>query len=193
MKRVYIVHGWDGTPTEPQISWIRHQLETEGFVATALTMPHTEAPVMGEWVATLKKEVIAPDRQTYFIGHSIGCQAIMRYIADLPSKVQIGGAIFLAGWFVLNSMEDEGSEKIAKPWVDTPIDFESLRNRTGNYVAILSDNDRWVPVEVTKQQFEEKLSAKVLIAHNQGHFTADDGVTEIPVVIEELKRISAET
>src|SRR3989338_6685659 len=91
MKKVYIVHGWGGAPTEPQISWIRKQLEVRGFIVMALAMPHTEAPDMEEWTAKLKQEISAPDQNTYFIGHSIGCQAIMRYLAGLSSDTKIGG------------------------------------------------------------------------------------------------------
>ncbi len=193
MKRVYIVHGWEGAPTEPQISWIRSQLEAKGYAVEAPAMPNSATPVIEAWVRKLQEVVQNPDSDTYFIGHSIGGQAIMRYLAGLPQDTRIGGAIFLAGWFVLNNLEDEEAEKIAKPWIETPIDFETLKKRTDNYVAILSDNDHWVPADITKSIFETKLGARVITEHNQGHFTAEEGVTEVPVVIQELERISTKS
>lgn len=191
MKKVYVVHGWGGSPDEPCISWIREQLEEKGYIAEAIAMPHTDTPIIEEWVGKLKKVVQNPDEDTYFIGHSIGGQAIMRFLVDLPEGSKIGGVVFLAGWFVLNNLEGDEEEKIAKPWVDTPIDFESLKKKTTNYVAILSDNDSWVPIDITKEQFEKNLGAKVIIEHNKGHFTEEDGVTKVPTAIMELEKISS--
>ena len=81
-------------------------------------------------------------------------------------------------------------EEIAKPWVDTPIDFESLKMKTTNYVAILSDNDPWVPMDTTKKQFEKSMGAKVIIEHHKGHFTEEDGITEVPMVIKEVEKMA---
>jgi len=191
MKRVYIVHGWGGSPSEPHISWIQKRAEEKGFSAVALEMPNSENPVIEKWVDALKSGVKNPDQNTYFIGHSIGGQAIMRYLMTLPEEIKVGGVIFLAGWFVLENLEDEKAEQIAKPWVETPINFESLRRRTGHYVAILSDNDPWVSLATNKELFEKNLSAQIIVEHNRGHYTEDDGVTEVLVVIEELVKISA--
>ncbi|MBI4133019.1 hypothetical protein HY478_00235 [Candidatus Uhrbacteria bacterium] len=43
---------------------------------------------------------------------------------------------------------------------------------------------------MTKECFKKNLGAKVLIEHNKGHFTEEDGVVEVPEVIMELERIS---
>ncbi|MEK7101543.1 MAG: alpha/beta hydrolase [Patescibacteria group bacterium] len=190
MKRVYVVHGWGSSPNEPCISWIREQLEKKGYTAEALIMPNTDTPVIKEWVEKLREVVQNPDRSTYFIGHSIGGQAIMRFLAGLPGGSKIGGVVFLASWFVLKALEDEEAEKIAKPWVDTPIDFESLKQKTSHYVLILSDDDPWVPVDTTKKQFEKNVGAKVIIEHHKGHFTEEDGITEVPMVIKEVEKMA---
>ncbi len=189
MKKVYIIHGWESSPTEPWIVWVQNQLASKGFAVRALQMPQPD-PVIGEWIGKLQETVKSPNENTYFIGHSIGGQAVMRYLAALPEGTKIGGAIFLAGWFDLNNLEDEESEEIARPWLETPIDFESLKKKSNKYVAILSDNDKWVPLDITKEKFEENLGAKVIVEHNKGHFSEDTGVTEVPSVVAELLRIS---
>ena len=63
------------------------------------------------WVAEITKIVEAPDKDTYFIGHSIGCQAILRYLEKINSPV--GGALFVAGWFFLENIK--GTDAIKLP------------------------------------------------------------------------------
>ena len=41
------------------------------------------------------------------------------------------------------TIKEEGQEiiEIAKPWMETPIDFEKVRSHTGKVVAVFSDDD----------------------------------------------------
>src|SRR3989338_6312903 len=95
MKTAIIVHGWEGSSQSDWMPWAKAALEQEGIKVVVPDMPHTEAPEISEWVEYLKSIVEAPDKDTYFIGHSIGCQAILRYLETLTAPV--GGAIFVAG------------------------------------------------------------------------------------------------
>jgi len=181
MKKVFIIHGWDGNPDEAWLKWLRLELEKRDVKVVAPQMPNAEAPEIGEWVSFLENLVGTPDEETFFVGHSIGCQTILRYLETIhPQKV--GGAVLIAGWFHLINLEDAESEAIAKPWIETPMDFEKIKSVTGNIRVILSDNDEWVPIS-EKEIFEEKLNAEVLVKH-LGHFTEDDGVAELPEVLE---------
>jgi predicted alpha/beta hydrolase family esterase len=38
--------------------------------------------------------------------------------------------------------------------------------------------------------FEKKLGSKIVIPKNMGHFTEDDGITEIPVVLQEVLKVA---
>lgn len=185
MKRVFIIHGWDGNPNEGWLKWLRLELEKSNINVIAPQMPNAEEPRIEEWVAYITELVGEPDEKTFFVGHSIGCQAIMRYLEKIyPQKV--GGAIFVAGWFHLINLEDKESEAIAKPWVETPIDLEKVRKTADNFTVFLSDTDEWVPIS-DKNIFEEKLGAKVIIQKNKGHFTEDDDVNEMPEVLKLIK------
>jgi len=126
MQRVFIIHGWDGSPEEPMHKWLRKELEEKRFKVIVPEMPNSEEPEIKTWTDKLKEIVINPDKNTYFIGHSIGCQAILRYLENLDAKIKIGGAIFIAPWISLNTKiieEEDGKEsvEIAKPWLETPI------------------------------------------------------------------------
>ncbi len=47
MKRVFIVHGWDGYPTEGWFPWLKAELEKRGFTVAVPAMPHPERPTVG--------------------------------------------------------------------------------------------------------------------------------------------------
>ncbi len=184
MKRVFIIHGWDGYPEEGWFPWLKEELEQEDFVVQVPSMPNAKAPKIDSWVSFLKKIVGKPDKETFFVGHSIGCQTILRYLETLPMDIKVGGVILVAGFVHLNLEEGE-DEKIAKPWLETPINWNNIREHIKNIVAIFSDNDPFVPLSDSKI-FKNKLKAKIIIEHNKGHFSGSDKVTKLPIVLESI-------
>jgi len=189
MKKVIIVHRWDGTPESDWYPWLKRELESKGFEVIVPEMPETSEPSIENWVDHLRIVVGSVDEETYFVGHSIGCQTIMRYLSSL-SDVKIGGIVFVAGWFNLDNLEGEEVVAIAKPWIETPIDFAKVRNKTNKITVFLSDNEPYGFVDENASIFEDKLDAKVIIESEKGHFIEDDGITEVPEVLEELLRFS---
>lgn len=145
-------------------------------------MPNTEEPIIEEWIKYMHEIVGAPDENTYFIGHSIGCQAIMRYLQTVEQKV--GGTVFIAGWFVLYNLDEE-EIKIAKPWIETPIDFEKVKSVSKKHSLIISDNDPFGGFEGNIENFK-KLNVKINILSDAGHI--EDA--ELPIALEEILRIS---
>jgi len=183
------VHGCDGYPEEGWFPWLKKELEQKGFTIQVPSMPNPAEPKIETWISHLSKTVGDVDENTYFIGHGIGCQTILRYIEKLPSHKKVGGLVFVAGWFILMNLENDKVGMIAAPWLETPIDFEKIKNHTKNIFAIFSDNDQFVSLE-NKKIFEEKLSAKTAVEHNKGHFSGEDGVKEMPYVLVCLESIS---
>jgi uncharacterized protein len=191
MKRVFIIHGWDGSPDEPMLRWLRRQLEEKGFTVISPEMPVPETPDIGVWIERLNRLIKKPDEETYFIGHSIGCQAIIRYLEKASLRVKIGGAVFIAPWLHLKpeSFENKEAEEIAKPWLETPINFDRVKMRFKKMVCIFSDNDPFVPIS-DKDIFEKKLGAKTIVEHKKGHFAAEDDIEELPIALNKLLEIS---
>ena len=168
MKRVILIHGWSGSTNNNWLPWLRSELEKLGHKVLAPEMPETDAPDIEKWLGHLSQTVGVPDEDTYFVGHSIGCQAILRYLETAGSPV--GGAIFVAGWFNLDNMEDEEEEKIAKPWLKLPIDLEKIETLLPRSTLIISDNDPYGCFEENKAKFAE-LDSKIVVLPNAGHIT----------------------
>jgi len=181
---VFIIHGWDGYPEEGWFPWLKKELEQRGFEVFVPAMPNPDEPKIEEWIPFFANIIGQPDENTYFVGHSIGCQTIIRYLEKIDKK--IGGVIFVAGWFTLMNLKTEEEVEIAKSWLETPVDFDRVKVVTNNFVAIFSDNDPMVPFEENKKLFETRFNAKIIIEHNKGHFNGSDGVTELPVVLDSI-------
>jgi hypothetical protein len=180
-KRIIIVHGWGGSPSSDWIGWATEAFREKGYEVIAPEMPDTNNPIIKKWVGHLKSVVGIVDENTYFIGHSIGCQAIIRFLETVDAKV--GGAIFVAGWFDLTNQSEE-EKIIAKPWIETPIGYMKVKENLVRSVAVLSDNDPYVSYEETKRDFETRLGAEVITIHEAGHMTSGDSFSTFPQLLD---------
>ncbi len=185
MKKAYIVHGWGAAPEERWYSWLEEELKTRGIEAVAFEMPDTENPKIETWVKYLEDNIQNPDEETCLIGHSIGCQTILRYLERLSNKTRVGKIILVAPWFSLTGLEEDDLP-IAEPWEKTPIDEKKVLEHVGKIIAILSDNDPFVELEKNKNILEKNYKAEITVQPKGGHFSVDTGITELPVVLEML-------
>lgn len=178
MKRAFIIHGWEGYPEEGWFPWLKNELEKKGFIVQVPSMPHSSEPTINDWVSYLDKIVGKPNKDTYFIGHSIGCQTIMRYLESLPKNVKVKGAVFVAGWFTLMNLETKEEKLIAEPWLNKPIDYNKIKDHTKSFITILSDDDPVVPLN-NKDLFKQRLNSKIIIEKNKEHFSGSDEVKKL--------------
>ena len=194
-KRVFIVHGWGGYPQYGWFGWLIKELEARGFVVWIPQLPDTNNPKIEPWVEALANVVGLPDENTYFIGYSMGCQTIVRYLERLSDVGIVGGAVFVAGFFKrLTGLENEpNGNEIAKHWLDTPLDLARARAHLSHSVAIFSDNDPYVPLD-NQDDFSIHLGSKIIIEHNKGHFSEGlDGTRELPIVLNTLMQLCNES
>ncbi|OGM96277.1 MAG: hypothetical protein A3B86_04000 [Candidatus Yanofskybacteria bacterium RIFCSPHIGHO2_02_FULL_38_22b] len=190
MKRVFIIHGWEGYPEENWFPWLKKELEAEGFEVFVPQMPDADNPRIERWIPKISEIVGIADENTYFVGHSMGCQAIVRYLETLPEGIKIGGVIFVAGFFkrLTGLGEEPDFEAVEKEWMVTPLDLEKVKNHLNESVAIFSDDDPYVPLD-NQDDFRDKLGSKIIIQHKMNHFSSNWGLTELPVVLDELLKM----
>ncbi len=188
MKKVIIIHQWMAGAQGDWRPWLKTELEKLGYQVLLPDMPDIDTPVIEKWVAKLAEVVGTPDNNTYFIGHSIGCQTILRYLENINTPV--GGALFVAGWFNLENLEDEETEEIAKPWLETPINIQKVKTVLPKSTLVISDNDPFGAFEENKEKFAE-LGSKITVLHDAGHISESDGFIEAPILIKEFQDIVA--
>ncbi len=180
MKRVIIVHGWGGNSKDSWLPWLKKELEKKGFQVITPDMPgSTEDPKIKKWVNHLYKTIKNPDEETYLIGHSMGCQTIMRYLEKAPEKTKVGGVLFVAGWFHLANLETEEEKKTALHWTGTPINLDKVKNKIKKARFLVSKDEPFGFVEENSKIFKEKLNAEVITRENYGHFNDP----KVPVIL----------
>lgn len=189
MNKIYMVHCWDGEKDDGWYPWLDSKVSNESNQVIRFNMPNTLHPKIDEWVRELDKQVESLNSSTYFIGHSIGCQTILRYL-ETKNIDKIGGILFVAPWLDLlpEAVMDKDSYDTAYPWINTKIDFEKIKKLTNNITCIFSDNDYFVSID-QKDKFEELLNAKTIIVSNKGHISAEDGVNELTEIYEKVEEM----
>jgi len=181
--KAYLIHGWEGYPENCWFPWLKKQLEEKKFKVEVPEMPDTDHPKIEAWVNKLK-EIVIPDEETILIGHSIGCQAILRYLENINTKVK--AAILVAPWMTLKegSWEDDEEKEIALPWEETPIDFNKVKQHCSNFTLVYSTNDPCV--DETSMFPLKVLNPKEINVGEKGHMSDDDGVTELPEIMKAI-------
>lgn len=188
MKRVIIVHCWEGYPEYCWYQSTKKELEALGFQASVPAFPHTELPTQEDWVPFLAQQIGTPDKNLYLIGHSVGCITILRYLETLPANQKIGGAVLVAGY------TDDLGYKELENFYQFPINFGKVKARTKNgFVLIHSTDDPYVDLKYG-DTLKKELDAELIVKENMGHFSGspeDPGsCTELPDIAESVKRLS---
>lgn len=196
MPRVIIVHGWASHPEGDWFPWLKRELEKRGFEVLTPKLPNPKNPRIKEWVQKIAEAAGVPDEKTFFVGHSLGCQAIVRYLETLPPGTKVGGAVFVGGCFKrLTGLEEEIKEDIGiaeteRHWLGTPIDFAKVKPHLPKSIAIFSDNDYYVPPD-NQDDLRDKLGSEIIIEHDMGHFSGVlDGVFELPIALESVLKLA---
>lgn len=189
-KKIYIVHGWDGYPENGWFPWLKRELVTLGWEVIVPQLPKPEEPRIANWLPALAELVPSPDENTYFVGHSMGCQAIARYLEGLPEAVMVGGAVFVAGFFTSLTLDnDDLTQSVVGEWLKTPLDLGKVKSHLKNSVAIFSDNDPYVPLE-NKEAFATELGSEIIVEHNALHFSGSTGTYELPLVLDVINKLA---
>jgi predicted alpha/beta hydrolase family esterase len=186
-KRVFIIHGWTTNNDGDWLPWVATKLREKDFEVTVPQMPDTNFPIIEDWMNKLT-EVVGPVQPTdIFIGHSLGCQAVLRFLERQPETATVDTLIFVAGAQNLSSeaVTSAEDEEIFGPWRDTPINFEKIKKMVARTYAIFSDDDPWVLFEENAPIYEKELNAEIILEKGKKHFMKElGGVDELPIVVE---------
>lgn len=181
-KHIFLIHGWEGSPEGGWLPWLKKELEAKGVEVIVPAMPNTNHPQMSEWVDHLKQVVGEVDEDCYFVGHSLGCITILRYLEALTPGKQVGGVVLVAGF-----TSDLGFEALTNFFPDHgQLAWNKIKSHCAHFTAIHSDDDYVVSRHYGEKFFRENLGATFILEHNKKHFSGGDGIFELPVVLQTL-------
>lgn len=185
-KRAFIVHGYLSHPKEAWLPWIKEQLEAEGYRVSLPQMPDPEYPVIRNWVEFITHLVGEPDELTVMIGHSIGGQAVLRYLETLAGRAQsvaktvLVASIFPTGMSLADAEKETDGNPVLVPWFSQGIDPARVKRAAGQCTVILADNDPYIDTAKAAAVFRATLDPRIIVEHGKGHFNEDDQVVELP-------------
>ena len=185
IDRILIVPRWAGSPSSDCYPWLTGALRERfpSIEVRALAMPEPTTPRIDTWPSHIAAEAGADRdvlRRTLVVGHSVGCQAILRALAAMPEDIQVFGVLLVAAWFQI----DKPWETIV-PWIDEPYDVRRARARTPWLDVLLSDNDPFTSnFRNSAAEFQSSVDANVTVVPDAKHFNA----AEEPAVLAAIVR-----
>ena len=189
-RRAYIIHGYLGYPGEAWQPWLKRELEARGFEAFLPAMPNPDRPTIPGWLSFIAALVGEPGPGTVLIGHSLGCQAVVRHLETLGAAGKsVAATVLIAGAFpramtAAEAMRRTGGDAILTPWLTTGVDARLVKRAAGRCTIILSDNDPYIPFEDARASYRDCLDATFIVEHGKGHFNEDDHLTELPSALQ---------
>lgn len=181
--RVFIAHGYNATATSHWFPWLKKQVEQSGAKVHIFNFPNSKIPKIEPWKQLIKNEIQNPNKNTFLIGHSLGCITLLKYVSELPVQTKIGGLICVSGFAELLP-----KIPILNEFTEVKYDVEKVKKIVLKRIVIVSENDTIVPPEATKQLAKD-LEATLISDVNGGHFLESDGYAEFPEALKQLKKL----
>lgn len=179
-KRLFIVHGLMATPEDHWFQWLKEKAQALGMETFIPAMPDSDAPDNARWQAALAQSVGDVDGNTWFIGHSLGCISVLRYLSQRPEAQRAGGIVLVSGF----SEPVPGLEMLDN-FTRTPLANVEKLLRIPHRAVVASLNDEIVPPLYTAR-LSQQLKAPLYGLPDCGHFLDREGFTTLPLVADLL-------
>ena len=183
MKKVFIIHGFQGSPNGGWRPWLMGELEKKDIYACALAMPNPEEPICEEWVEEISRHIKrSQGDQVYLVGHSLGVSAILRYLESKAVQYNVLGAVLVSG-----PSEKNGNNKIDN-FLEKPFNYSEIKSKVEKFVIIHGDNDPNVPLS-NAEILSSELKGELVVVSNGGHLNGSSGWTSLPQCLDALIKI----
>ena len=184
MKRVFIIHGYTGSPNIVWYPWLKKELESLGVEVKVLKMPNPFFPRKQKWIKTVRDSIGDLNTETYFVGHSLGANTLMHYFAEMSGEVKLGGVVFVSGPYSMpaTSIRNLYYRIALRSFFNRPIEFRALSNIVGKTIVVHGDNDMIVPLSQS-EYIAQKLSAPLVVVKKGGHMIATEAPADLNAVL----------
>lgn len=189
MKKVFIIHGFMGTPNGGWKPWLMSELDKLGMYACALPVFDPQHPIREEWMEEIGRQVNrSKGDEVYLIGHSLGVAAILNYLESAELEQPIAGAFLVAGPYEALETENLTSRiRRIDNFFPHPFDFDKIKKQAKKFVVIHGDNDDRVPV-AHGEKIAEELDCELVVVPNGGHLSGGEGWQTLPALLEQFTK-----
>ena len=177
---IYIIHGYTASSKAEWFPWLKKKLSDIGINVIVFDMPNPDTPVASEWIEHLNKGIETINENTYFIGHSLGCVTLLRFLEFQYIDTKIGGIILVSGFNKKNPKYPN-----LDPFIKADLDFRKIIKMVKKRYIFSAPNDNYVPYEYSCE-LAKAFDAKMIIVENGGHFIAQEGFLEFPQIFDEI-------
>ncbi|MCX6793053.1 MAG: alpha/beta hydrolase [Candidatus Falkowbacteria bacterium] len=186
MKKVFLIHGFEGTPNGGWRPWLMSELDKKNIYCCALPMPSPKDPICSEWIEEIASNVKNNFEDTILVGHSLGSPAILRYLESQADNACLAGVILVSGPCE-KILADKPDSKLRKidGFLESSFDFKKLKLKAKKFIVIHGDNDNKVPLD-QGQFVSRELDCELIAIKNGGHLSGDDGYTALPEALEKI-------
>ena len=173
-----IIHGVYANPEANWFPWLKKELENLGYEVIVPKFPTPLDQSLESWLRAIADYESKINEKTVLIGHSLGAAFILDYLERTNKKIK--ATILVAGFHkLLSSSYDE----VNKTFVDKEFNWEKIKNSCGRFFVFASDNDKYIPLEIS-QELAENLNAEFKIIPNAGHINKESGYDAFPLLRE---------
>lgn len=182
MKKVLIIHGFQGSPNGGWRPWLMRELEKQDIYACALPMPNPGQPILSEWLEEISRQVDKNNQdEIYLVGHSLGVPAILHFLESYHGK-NVKGIVLVSGPI------EKIKNKSIEGFLQKKFDFQDIKTKVEKSVVIHGDNDPNVPLQHA-EILSQELDSELIIIKNGGHLNGSSGFTELNECLQALNKI----
>lgn len=185
MKKVFMVHGFNGKPNGGWRPWLMGELGKKDIYACALPLPNPNDPIKEEWVKTISEAVFSPDENIFLVGHSLGVPAILRYLETIDESKKIGGVVLVSG--PVFETKKDGYERVDNFLKDS-FNFEHIKKVCKKFAIVHGSDDGVVPFS-NAEFLADKLSCDLLSVEGGKHLNGSSGWYKLPQVLKSLNKM----
>ena len=180
---VVIIHGAYGSPSENWFPWLGEELKKEGYKVSIPAFSTPNGQSLSNWLSEFNSQIGELDKNMILVGHSLAPGFILNLLER--SIVKISAVFFVSAF--LGKLHLSDFDPINESFVCREFDWKKIRSNVGDIFIYNSDNDPYVPLK-KGEEIAEKLGVQLNVIHNGGHINAAAGFTEIPFLLDDIKK-----
>jgi predicted alpha/beta hydrolase family esterase len=173
MKKALILQGWFQKTNDNWYPWLKKELIKRKYEVLIPDLPtmQTNLPSLKIQLKHIQNLNFL-DQKTSVIGHSLGCLLGLR----LAEKHSFRKLILVSGW----DFDDLTSEH--KLFWPNKINHAKIKKNVKKIFCLHADNDPYITA-FQAEEMSKRLKGKFFLIKKAGHFTAEEGITQIPELL----------